>query len=238
MRVNELKKLLPLAVLLLAAACSTAGKEKTDANNDPLEPFNRGVFQFNQMVDRFLLRPVASGYRYITPQVVRTHIGNVSDNLFEPLTMVNSFLQGNFTGGMTSFWRFVINTTVGIGGINDVAASAGLTGHREDFGQTLGVWGVGSGPYIVLPILGPSSGRDTVGLVTDWFMDPVNYAVDDTWTSIYIAAGQGMVERERLLDPIDDINASSLDPYATFRSIYQQRRAAQINNRPTDAPPL
>lgn len=229
-----MKKLLPLlAVLFFSAACSTHSND-----NDPLEPFNRSVFEFNQTVDKFVIRPVAVGYRYVTPQVVRTHIGNVSDNLYEPLTMVNSFMQGNFTGGVQSFWRFVINSTVGLAGINDVATTAGLPQIREDFGQTLAVWGVGSGPYIVLPILGPSNGRDTVGTVADWFIDPVTYAVDDTWTSVEIAGGQALVTRERLIDPIDDINSSSLDPYVSFRSIYEQHRAAEIKNRHTSAPDL
>ena len=219
-----------VALCLFVTGCSTAPA----SNSDPLEPLNRSVFEFNQVVDGIIIRPVAAGYRAITPQPVRNHVGNVADNLFEPLSMVNSLLQGDVQGGMKNFWRFVINSTVGLAGINDVASTAGLSENREDFGQTLAVWGVGSGPYIVLPILGPSNGRDTVGIVTDWFINPVNYAVDDGWTSAGIAAGQAVVRRERLLDPIDDINASSIDPYATFRSIYEQRRAAQITNRPAN----
>lgn len=233
MRASVLRKFLPLlATVLLASACSTKN------NEDPIEPFNRGVFKFNQVTDQYIIRPVAKGYRYITPQVVRTHIGNVADNLYEPLNMINGFLQGNFTQGMNSFWRFVINSTVGIGGLNDVASTAGIKPHSEDFGQTLAVWGVGPGPYVVLPILGPSNARDTVGTVSDWFMNPVNYVGDQPSTGLWIALGEGLVKRERLLDPIDDINSSSLDPYATYRSIYKQRREAEIKNRKTDAPKL
>ncbi len=215
-----------VASVLLLAGCATGNQ-----NNDPYESFNRGVFEFNEVADSYLIRPVAKGYRYVTPQGIRDRVGNAASNLGEPLSMVNAFLQGDFTQGMVSFWRFTINTTVGIGGIHDVATTAGLKNRDEDFGQTLAVWGVNSGPYLVLPIFGPSSGRDAFGTLADWFIDPVTYAVDDTGTSFAIAGGKALVAREQLLDPIDDIYASSLDPYASFRSIYQQRRTAQVNNR-------
>lgn len=232
-RIVTKKTLSLLAVTLMMAACSTH-----DKNGDPLETMNRGVFAFNQTVDAYIMRPVAWSYRYVTPQTVRTHIGNVSSNLSEPLNMVNAFLQGDFDQGMTSFWRFTLNSTIGLGGINDVAATAGLKQRDEDFGQTLAVWGVGDGPYLMLPIFGPSTLRDTGGMVADWYMDPLTYAIDDTSTSIWIAGGKGLVKREELLDPIDDINASSLDPYASFRSIYQQRRAAEIRNHHSEKPKL
>lgn len=222
-----------LAALVLLAACSTKNAD------DPLETYNRGMFQVNEAFDTVLFRPLAKGYRYITPDAVRSRIGNVSDNLHEPLNMINAFLQGDFTDGMTSFWRFMLNSTVGIAGMNDVAATAGLMPHEEDFGQTLAVWGVDSGPYIVLPILGPSNLRDTVGLVGDWAADPFTYALrqDGTdWTLYGVRAGQALVKRERYLDPIDDIYGSSLDPYESFKSIYEQRRAAEIKNRGTDKP--
>jgi len=226
MRPMLLKKLTPLVVsAALMAACATK-----DQNNDPYESFNRGVFDFNYAVDSYLIRPVALGYRYVTPQVVRERVSNVADNLSEPFSMLNAFLQGDFTQGMVSFWRFTINTTIGIGGINDVATTAGLKSRDEDFGQTLAVWGVDSGPYLILPIFGPSNGRDAFGKLAGWFMDPVTYVVDDNGTSFAIAGGKALVTREALLDPIDDIYASSLDPYASFRSIYQQRRLAQIDN--------
>lgn len=217
-----------IAALLLGAlslsACTAAPEE------DPMEGFNRGVYAFNEVVDKAIIGPVAKGYRYITPDPLRERIGNFSDNLREPLSMINAFLQGDFTQGMISFWRFTINTTIGLGGIHDVAGSAGLKERREDFGQTMGAWGAGSGPYIVLPILGPSNGRDVVGMVADWFTNPFTYVIDDTWTSVGVAAGQALVERERLIDPIDDVYETSLDPYVTFRSMYNQHRSAQIKN--------
>jgi phospholipid-binding lipoprotein MlaA len=227
-----MKRLLPLvATMMLASACST------QSANDPLETYNRGMFAVNNAVDTVLIRPVAKGYHYITPDAVRSRIGNMSENLYEPVSMVNAFLQGDFTQGMTNFWRFIINSTIGLGGMHDVAATAGLAPRSEDFGQTLAVWGVGSGPYIVLPLFGPSNLRDTGGKVADWFLDPVNYALrqDGTdWTLIGVRAGQALVTRERLLDPIDDIYSSSLDPYASFKSIYEQRRAAEISNQRRD----
>jgi len=143
---------------------------------------------------------------------------------------------------MTNFWRFAINSTIGLAGMHDVAATAGLEPRREDFGQTLAVWGVGAGPYIVLPIFGPSNLRDAGGRGVDWFMDPVNYALrapDDTdwqWTLVGVRGGQALVARERYLDPVEDIYASSLDPYASFKSIYEQRRAADIKNLHSDKP--
>ena len=236
MFVDVTKKILPLIVVMaLAAGCST----KTNNPDDPLEGYNRAMFSVNEQVDTYLFRPIAKGYRYITPQGVRNHIGNVSDNLYEPLSMVNNFLQGDFSGGMRNFFRFAINTTIGLAGINDVASTAGLHSTREDFGQTLAVWGVPSGPYLVLPLLGPSNLRDTTGMVADIWLDPLTYTFDQSgtdWTLIGIYAGQALVERERLLDPIDDIYSSSLDPYSSFKSIYEQHRDAEIKNKYTDAP--
>jgi phospholipid-binding lipoprotein MlaA len=228
----SLKKITLVAGLMLAlSACSSAPADTSAADqNDPMESINRGIFNFNQVVDKYAIGPVAKGYRYITPDPLRSRIGNASDNLLEPLNMINAFLQGDFQGGMTSFWRFVLNSTIGIAGLNDVAGSAGLPYKHEDFGQTLAVWGVGDGPYVVLPLLGPSSLRDTGGRVTDWLIDPVNWAVDDTSTEIWIAVAQGLVERERLIDVIDDVNETSLDPYVTMRSMYRQHRKAQIGN--------
>ena len=231
-----MKKLLPLiAVALLATACSNA---KTSDPNDPWESYNRGAFAFNQGVDQYVFRPIAKGYRYITPSPIRERVGHFADNLMEPLNMVNAILQGDFQGTMKAFWRFTLNSTIGIAGINDVATTAGITEQREDFGQTLAVWGVGSGPYVIIPFFGPSNVRDTFGKAADWFINPVNIAVNDDTADFELAGVQALVTRERLLDPIDDIYDTSLDPYATFRSIYEQRRAAEISNRKTDKPRL
>lgn len=236
-----MKKLLPVivsAVLAVSATEAAAAKKKSAAPApapvesrvyDPLEPINRGIFWFNQGFDRFVFRPVASGYRYITPQPIRNRVGNFTDNLFEPINMLNALLQGDFTQGMTSFWRLLINTTIGLGGINDVASEAGLAARTEDFGQTLGFWGVGDGPYLVIPILGPSNLRDAVGMVADVYTHPLYYYLEAD-DAIFLAGTRALVVRERLIDPMDDINGSALDAYASYRSIYGQLRAAQIKN--------
>lgn len=245
MKTTMFKKFLTVAAVIAVSAsvahAAPAKKQKQAAKTqsaatevyDPIEPFNRAVFAFNQAFDKYAFRPLAWGYRYITPRPIRNSLGNATNNLFEPINMLNAFLQGDFTQGVTSFWRFLINTTVGIGGLNDVATEAGLKARTEDFGQTLGFWGVGSGPYIVLPIIGPSNLRDGVGMVADTLSHPLYYYLD-TSDALWTAGAVSLVRRERLLDPIDDINASSLDPYVTYRSIYAQRRAAQIKNRGSD----
>ena len=225
------KKLNLFAVLMMGALALSACTSQSE--EDPLEGYNRAVHGFNTAIDKAVIRPVAVGYRYITPNPLRERIGNFSDNLREPVNMINSFLQGDFEQGMVAFWRFTINSTIGLAGIHDVAATAGLKERREDFGQTLAVWGVGSGPYIVLPVFGPSNARDSVGLVAGWFMDPFTYYLESN-PRILLAAGQALVERERLIDPIDDIYEDSLDPYITFRSVYDQYRAAVIDNRHSD----
>ena len=222
------KKFLPLlACALLFVTGPTAQAASQDG--DPLESVNRAIFVFNQTADAYVLRPIVVGYRYVAPPLMRRHIGNVTDNLFEPVNAVNALLQGDLTQGVTSFWRFVINSTLGIAGINDVATEAGLPEREEDFGQTLAVWGVGPGPYLMLPILGPSNLRDTTGKVADIFTNPINYYVD-TNVTIGMGVADGIVARDRLFTTIDDVNSSSLDPYAAYRTMYQQHRQALIEN--------
>jgi phospholipid-binding lipoprotein MlaA len=209
---------------LMLSACASAPQE------DPLESINRGVFKFNEVVDAILLKPVALGYRGITTPYMRDRVSGVAANLTEPVTVANALLQGDVDRSFTAFWRFIINSTVGMGGMFDVASTAGLTYRAEDFGQTLAVWGTGSGPYVVIPILGPSNARDVVGLVADYFTDPFHYTMEDNTDEFFYGSAKGIVKRERLLDPIDDIYDSSLDPYTSFRSIYTQQREAEIRN--------
>lgn len=213
-----------LAPLMMACA------DKDGQENATLEAYNRGMFAFNEQVDTFVIKPVAQGYRYVTPDPLRERIGNAFDNLSEPVTFANALLQGDVDHAVTSFWRFVINTTIGLGGLHDVASTAGLETRNEDFGQTLAIWGAGQGDYIVLPILGPSTTRDVFGKVADIFFDPFTYYLE-TDDAIIKASANGIVTRERLIDPIDDIYATSLDPYTSFKSIYLQRRDAAIRNR-------
>lgn len=219
------RTLLALALMIpLMAACS--GKP---AEDDALESFNRGMFAFNEVVDNLILKPVATGYRFITPQPIRDRLVNASANLQEPLTMVNALLQGDVDRSMQAFFRFLINSTVGLAGMHDVASEAGIKPRVEDFGQTLATWGSSEGDYIVLPILGPSTTRDMFGRIADIFLDPLNIPMDRE-AMIVRSVAQGVIARESLLDPIDDIYATSLDPYASFRSIYLQRRDSLIRN--------
>ena len=201
---------------------------------DPIEPFNRGVFFFNEVVNNLVMTPLATGYRAITPKTARGLLQNAANNTIEPVAMVNALLQGNFEQGVVSFWRFVINSTVGLAGLNDVAKTAGLQRRYEDFGQTLGVWGMGDGAYLVLPIIGPSNTRDIWRWPAGYYLDPVTTFSDNSvvvWS--YIGA-LGLIEYNSLMDPMADIRASSLDPYVSIRSIYTQRRAAAIRNQYDD----
>ena len=216
--------------MLLIAACSGPAEE------DNLESFNRSVFAFNEAVDTFLLKPVAQSYRFITPDPIIGRLRNASRNLGEPVTMLNAFLQGDVNHGFSAFWRFMINSTVGLAGLHDIASDAGLSARSEDFGQTLAVWGVQEGDYIVLPIFGPSTARDGLGMLVDIATSPFTYTPEDDLAAFGVGAAQGIIRREALLDPINDIYETSFDPYVSFRSIYLQRRAAETDNRETNQP--
>lgn len=196
---------------------------------DPVETVNRAIYGFNDFLDKILLKPVAEGYRYIVPKPVRKGVHNALSNLKEPVTVLNSALQGDKENSFTSFWRFTINSTWGILGIFDVASEAGLPLREEDYGQTAGVYGAGNGPYLMLPILGPSNARDVFGRVVDTFTDPFNYALHDDAT-VGRSIVTGIDARERTLDLIDEIKRTSLDPYAAIRSLYTQKRADEIAN--------
>ena len=197
---------------------------------DPIEPINRGIFKFNEVVDSVLFEPIAKGYNFAVPKYGRQRVHNVVTNLGEPVDMLNGFLQGNPERGFTSMWRFILNSTFGVLGIFDFAGhNLGLVHVDEDFGQTMGHYGWGGGAYIVLPILGPSNGRDLFGRVVDVFSNPFNYSESDTfvWTRFGVTA---LDARSRSVDVVDGIYETSVDPYATFRSMYTQRRGALVNN--------
>ncbi len=206
-----------------------------EQNNDPLEPFNRAMYDVQEGLDTVLLRPAAQVYRFVIPQPVRGGIRNVLANLRSPVILLNDGLQGETQRFGTTLGRFLLNTTIGIGGIFDVAKELGLPAHNEDFGQTLAVWGVGEGPYLFLPIIGPSNPRDLTGFGVDIAANPVTWVVangDNTLENLgYIRLGLTVLDtREGLLDTLDNVNATSLDPYATLRSAYRQRRQNEIRN--------
>jgi phospholipid-binding lipoprotein MlaA len=198
--------------------------------SDPLESVNRGVFWFNEQADRFVIKPVAKGYDWLLPRPVKRGVSNVFDNLFTPVVAVSDLLQGNFQESAEDVGRFVVNSTVGVVGIFDVATGWGLEKRREDIGQAFGAWGIGSGPYLVLPILGPSSVRDGVGLVGNYFLLPQNYIEDDGVRWGVIALG-GIDTRYRLLDASTVLEQAALDRYAFVRSSYTQHRQNLVENK-------
>ena len=204
---------------------------------DPWENFNRGTFAFNKVFDKYLLSPLAKGYRIILPSEVRTGIRNFFSNLKEPWTFINATLQGDLKNSGVSIARFGLNTTIGLLGIFDVASSLGLEKQKEDFGQTLGVYGVESGPYLVLPLLGPSTVRDAIGKVAGFVADPITIALNkdgkDEWLWIGTAV-KGVDFREQNLEKIDNLDATSVDFYATVRSLYLERRNRMIRNQSAD----
>ncbi|MBF0325151.1 MAG: VacJ family lipoprotein [Alphaproteobacteria bacterium] len=205
--------------------------------NDPLEPMNRAIFEFNQVVDKALLKPVAQGYRHVVPAFGRDRVRDFLNNLRSPIILANDLLQGQPDRAMQTAMRFAFNTGFGAAGLFDVAAPGGLPFHDEDFGQTFAVWGIGEGPYLVLPILGPSNPRDTVGLAAEWLVDPLNLHLDHVgqdW-AIWTRAGMyGVDKRERYLDKLDEIERGSLDYYASLRSMYRQIRATEVKNGTVD----
>lgn len=211
-------------------AAPVASAEASDLDNDPLEPVNRGIFKVNEVVDGLVLKPAAHIYRGVLPTPVRNGVHNALTNLSAPVVFVNSALQGDNTNMSNTFGRFVINSTLGIAGIFDVASEMGVAKeNKKDFGQTLGVHGVGPGPYIVLPILGPSNLRDGFGLAADTAMDPFTY-IFDMPTNVAVTGTRIVDRRAELLPLTDRVYRDSLDPYATLRSIYQQHRTKVVKN--------
>ena len=226
--------------LALVAGCATpppADDKEAVAEweqvNDPLEPMNRAIFDFNRAADTYAIKPAAQGYQAVVPKFGRDRIHNVLTNLNSPLTFANDILQGEPDRAIQTLFRAMLNTSFGLLGYADVAAEAGIPAHEEDFGQTLAVWGVGEGPYLMLPIFGPSNPRDTVGLVAEWFADPLDIYLGNVgleWISYTRAGMAGLDKRESLLDTLDEIERTSLDYYASLRSLYRQHRASEIKN--------
>ena len=210
------------AALLLAgtlAGCATSGGNPAD----PFEPFNRAMFSFNDTVDTAVIKPVAKGYRRVVPGILRTGISNFFSNLEDVWISVNNVLQGKFREGFDDFTRVLFNSTFGVAGIFDFASDVGLQKHNEDFGQTLGWWGVGSGAYLVLPILGPSTIRDGFGLLLDSQADLV-FQIDGVPVHNSLYAMRAIGKRASLLDASSVIEQAALDKYAFIRDAWLQRR--------------
>lgn len=207
-----------------------------DEPQDPFEPINRFFFGINRVLDAIFLRPLAIIYDKWVPDVAQTGIGNFIDNFFSPVSCMNHALQGNGHEVAVSVWRFLINSTVGLLGIIDVAKELGLEGKKATFNQTLSSWGVDTGPYLMLPLFGPSTFRGACGSLGEWAMDPWTYVVRNKhrrgnhhgqqqmlYVGIY---GIGLVRvRAQLLEALDDIERNSVNPYITIRSLYFQKQA-------------
>jgi phospholipid-binding lipoprotein MlaA len=203
---------------------------------DPLEGINRAVFSFNNVADRMLLEPVARGYRKLPPPI-QSGLGNFINNLKLPLAALNQLLQGQGNNAAESTGRFLVNSTVGVFGLIDVADNIGLDQKEEDFGQTLATWGVGEGFYIVLPLFGPSNVRDTTGMVMTMMTDPVNaYAVSQGqgWVVPVKTAANAIDQRSQIIDEVNALRDNSVDYYAAVRSSYYQNRKAAIVNTDDD----
>lgn len=202
--------------------------------NDPLESLNRGIFEFNEGLQDVLLRPIAKFYNANVNLTVRQGISNFLDNLSSPVIFANDLLQGEFERALTTFGRAFINTTIGIVGFADVASKLGLERHDEDFGQTLAVYGMGEGFYLVLPIFGPSSPRDAIGkFVIDPYLDPLGLWLGNTDRQnieYTLAGAEGLDEYAGIVDELNQVKKTSVDYYAAVRSLYRQKRKTEINN--------
>jgi phospholipid-binding lipoprotein MlaA len=197
--------------------------------NDPLEPFNRAMFEVNLGLDKAIVKPIAYVYKEAVPEIFQNFVRNFLDNLRSPIIFVNDLLQGEFERAGNTLIRFVMNSSFGIGGINDFAGEVGIMKHDEDFGQTLAVAGVESGPYLMLPIFGPSNPRDGIGILVDLLIDPFRY-ITNTAFGLGRSGARAVDTRARRYDTINDLERTSLDFYAAVRSLHLQRRADEIRN--------
>jgi phospholipid-binding lipoprotein MlaA len=208
-------------------------------NGDPWENSNRAVFEFDQSLDRAIMVPVANAYRTVLPAPVRDGIHDFLQNLGSPIIFANDVLQAQPNLAGDTLARFLINTTIGLGGTIDVATKIGIPYHTNDLGITFATWGIQSGPYMVLPVLGPSNPRDLIGDIADDFGDPASIVASQhhlIWASIARATVNGIDQRSRNIESLAEIERTSLDFYATARSLARQRRAAQIRHQKEDVP--
>jgi phospholipid-binding lipoprotein MlaA len=241
LRLSLLAALLALTPLLGCATKPPASDKQALADyeetNDPLEPTNRVLYAVNNGIDNVILRPAAIAYRDVVPEPLRTGIHNVLTNLNTPVQLSNDVLQAKPRRAGDTTMRFLINSTIGLAGFFDVATKLGYPDHSTDFGITLAIWGLPEGPFLFLPVLGPSNPRDAIGRGVDYVGDPFTWvgqgaavtALD--WSRFTFNV---LDQRERVLGAIDSIKRTALDPYATFRSLYRQHRQAQIEETRND----
>jgi phospholipid-binding lipoprotein MlaA len=214
--------LLAIGLITIMSGCTTVD------NRDPLEVINRGVYKFNDVSDKAVFKPIAGAYKAVMPSPVRSGVNNFFANLKTFVTSINQVLQFKFNKAAESAGRFVINSTVGIAGLFDVASKQGIPQYKEDFGQTLGYWGVGNGAYLVIPFLGPSTLRDGAGFIAEAYtVDPIGY-IDDPRTRNIVLGTKFIDARAELLPGSDLLDEAALDPYSFMRDAYLQRRANQV----------
>ena len=235
-----------LVVASLLGGCATPPSDPAERaqfihNNDPLEPLNRKTFALNQFLDHMAFKPAAQTYVAVFPNDARTAIHHMLDNMKEPTLAFNNLLQGEFKRAGISVGRLLVNSTIGFGGMVDVMTLSGVPRQPADFGQTMYVWGIPSGPYLVLPILGPTDARDAVGSAVDSYDDPFTIVANqqgftELTTSRFIVGG--VEERAKVLDELDDLEKNSVDFYAQMRSLWQQHRDAELRRgKAPDAAP-
>ncbi len=224
------------AALLISAFLTGCATGPNADPRDPLEPFNRTMFQFNDNVDRAILKPVATAYRDVTPSPIRTGVNNFFTNLGDLWSGINTALQGRPENTADNLTRFAVNSTLGLAGILDIATEAGLERHKSDFGQTLGVWGVPSGSYVVLPLFGPSTVRDTAALPVDLYGDPVAIGdLNDVALRNSLYGVRAVDARSQVLRQGNLLNDAALDRYTFTRDAYLQYRRNSINNSQEDS---
>lgn len=224
---NQLAKWLCGALAICAIALSGCATKPTAPSEDPLEGYNRVMFAFNQDIDHLVFRPAAVVYSKVTPPQLQSGVTNFFDNVGEITTFPNDFLQGNFRYMVVDFWRFAINSTVGIGGLFDVATRVGIQPHSESFGLTLAKWRGGqSAPYFVIPLLGPSTIQSGIGIAADYFTTPWPYVHDQNIN--YIASGTQLINVRSQLLPADKLVDNAFDPYIFVRDAYLQREKDKI----------
>ena len=235
----RLKHTLVICFTAVLVGCASIPAGVEPSPNDPWEPFNRSVFEFNEGLDAYLLKPVVAGYRFVLPEFVREGIYNFFSNYNDIYTALNNLLQGKPAYAFNDLMRVVVNTTFGLGGFIDMATPGGLEKHKEDWGQTFGVWGVPAGLYVVLPFFGPSSVRDTFGTVADLETDYLFKYIPDVGLRNSITGLRVVNARNTYYEAGDLLDGAAIDKYSFMRDAYTQRRAYQINEgRDDEEPPM
>ena len=238
MMLAKLKRLVLLSIATAMVGCASIPAGVQPSPQDPWEPFNRSVFEFNEGLDAYVLKPVVAGYRFVLPEFVRDGIYNFFSNYSDIYTALQNLLQGKPDYAFSDLMRVVVNTTMGLGGLIDLATPGGLEKHKEDWGQTFGVWGIPSGPYVVLPFFGPSNVRDTFGTAADMESDYLFRLLPDVALRNSITGLRVVNARNTYYEAGDLLDGAAIDKYSFMRDAYIQRRQYQINEGRDDEEPL